>query len=48
LEKLTINKKSKNQDCYEQLAQDIRSLTMNNGGDTERKVTIKFSDNFKY
>jgi hypothetical protein len=47
LEKLTISKKSKSQDCYEQLAENIRSLTMNNG-DAERKVNIYFLENFKY
>ncbi|CAF1331847.1 unnamed protein product [Adineta steineri] len=36
LEKMTISKKSKYPDCYEQLAENIRSLTMNNG-DIERK-----------
>jgi hypothetical protein len=41
LQKLTINKKSKNKDCYEQITEDIRSLTMNNN-DTERKVNRKF------
>ncbi|CAF1262893.1 unnamed protein product [Rotaria sordida] len=36
LEQLTITKKSKNQDHYEQLAKDLNSLSMNNG-DNERK-----------
>ncbi|CAF1334234.1 unnamed protein product [Rotaria sp. Silwood1] len=36
LEQLTITKKSKNQDNYERLAEDMNSLTMNNG-DAERK-----------
>jgi hypothetical protein len=39
LEKLTNNKQSKTQDCYEQLSEDIRLLTMNNG-DTQRKVIL--------
>lgn len=41
MEKLTLSKKSKNHDCYEELAQEIRSLTMNNP-DTERKVQTPF------
>jgi hypothetical protein len=40
LEKLTLSKKSKSQDCYEQLAENVRLLTMNNG-DTERKSIKK-------
>jgi hypothetical protein len=34
---MSPQRKSKNQDCYERLAEDIRSMTMNNG-DAERKV----------
>lgn len=39
MEKLTLSRKSKSHDCYEELAQEIRLLTMNTL-DTERKVRI--------
>lgn len=41
MENLTLSKKSKTHDCYEELAQEIRSLTVNNI-DSERKVRLSF------
>jgi hypothetical protein len=44
LEDVTIDKKSKNKDCYEQLAEEIRSLTVNNTN-TGRKNNKKSRTN---
>ena len=46
MQKLTVSKKPKNKDCYEQLAETIQSLAMD-PCDEERQVYCKANSFFK-